>query len=55
MAVLADACLTFATAYTKPLTNPIAMAETLGSVTGASKKMSPLTAMGSLLRAPTME
>jgi len=31
------------------------MAETLGSVTGASKKMRPDTAMGSLFRVPTIE
>jgi hypothetical protein len=31
------------------------MALTLPRVTGASKKMSPLRAMGSLFRAPTME
>ena len=31
------------------------MAETDGIVTGASKKISPLSAIGSLLRAPTME
>lgn len=31
------------------------MAETLGNVTGASKKTSPDTAMGSLFNAPTME
>ena len=31
------------------------MAETLGIVIGASKKMRPLRAMGNLLRAPTME
>ena len=38
-----------------PLTKPMAIAETLGSVTGASKKMRPLNAIGSLLSAPTME
>jgi len=48
-------CLTFAHAYTIPLTNPIIMAETLPKVTGAAKKTRPLTAIGSLLRAPTME
>lgn len=31
------------------------MADTLGMVTGVSKKMRPDTAIGSLLRAPTME
>ena len=31
------------------------MADTLPNVTGASKKMRPLRAMGSLLRAPTIE
>jgi hypothetical protein len=31
------------------------MAETLGMVTGASKKIKPETAIGSLLRAPTIE
>ena len=48
-------CLTFASAYTIPLMNPTAMAETDGIVTGASKKMRPLSAIGSLFRAPTME
>ena len=48
-------CFTLARAYTIPLTKPTAIADTLGSVTGASKKTRPLTAMGSLLRAPTME
>ena len=38
-----------------PLRKPTAMAETLGMVIGASKKMRPLKAMGSLLRAPTIE
>ncbi len=38
-----------------PLTKPTAMAETLGKVTGALKKTRPLTARGSLLRAPTIE
>ena len=38
-----------------PLTKPTPMAETLGNVTGSSKKTRPLTAMGSLLRAPTIE
>ena len=50
-----DDCLTFANAYTIPLTKPTPMADTLGSVTGASKKISPLKAMGSLFKAPTME
>lgn len=45
----------FATAYTMPLTNPTKMADTLGIVTGASKKTNPETAMGSLLSAPTIE
>ena len=31
------------------------IADTLPNVTGAEKKMSPLTAIGSLLRAPTIE
>ncbi len=50
-----ELCLTLETAYTMPLTNPTKMADTLGMVTGASKKMRPDTAIGSLLRAPTME
>jgi hypothetical protein len=45
----------FATAYTMPLTKPTKIAETLGIVTGASKKIKPDTAIGSLLRAPTIE
>lgn len=48
-------CLTLARAYTIPEMNPTAIAETLGAVTGASKKIRPLIAIGSLLRAPTME
>ena len=48
-------CLTFASAYTIPLMNPTPIAETDGMVTGASKKMRPLSAIGNLLRAPTME
>lgn len=48
-------CLTFARAYTTPLTNPTPIAETLGNVTGASKKMRPESAIGSLFNAPTME
>lgn len=52
--LIAD-CLTLAQAYTIPLTNPMKIAETLPKVTGASKKTRPLTAIGSLLRAPTME
>ena len=48
-------CFSLAMAYTIPLRDPMAMAETLGSVTGASKKMRPLMAMGILLRAPAME
>ena len=48
-------CLTFASAYTIPLTNPTPIAETDGIVTGASKKMRPLSAIGNLLSAPTME
>lgn len=48
-------CLIFATAYTMPLTNPIMMADTLGKVTGASKKINPESAIGSLFSAPTME
>jgi len=48
-------CLTLAQAYTMPLTNPIIIADTLPNVTGASKKIRPLTATGSLFKAPTME
>jgi hypothetical protein len=48
-------CFTLAIAYTMPLTNPTVIAETLGKVTGASKKMRPDRAMGSLFKAPTME
>ena len=47
-------CHTLATVYTTPLTNPTNSALTLPTVTGASKKMSPLMAMGSLFSAPTM-
>ena len=45
----------FATAYTIPLTKPIKIADTLGKVTGASKNISPETAIGSLFSAPTIE
>ncbi len=38
-----------------PLTNPMKMAVMLPSVLGASKNTSPETAIGSLLRAPTIE
>ena len=38
-----------------PLTKPTMIAETLGMVTGASKKMRPLNAIGSLFKAPTIE
>lgn len=38
-----------------PLTKPTKIADTLPKVTGASKNTRPLTAIGSLLRAPTME
>ena len=38
-----------------PLMKPTKMADTLGMVTGASKKIKPDTAIGSLLSAPTME
>jgi hypothetical protein len=38
-----------------PETKPIPMAETDPKVTGASKKTRPLIAIGSLLRAPTIE
>jgi hypothetical protein len=38
-----------------PLTNPMMIADTLPKVTGALKKTKPLTAIGSLLRAPTIE
>lgn len=48
-------CFIFAIAYTIPLAEPMAIAETLGRVTGASKNIKPLTAMGILLRAPAME
>jgi hypothetical protein len=48
-------CLNLATEYTIPLTNPMAIADTLPRVTGASEKMRPDTAMGSLFKAPTME
>lgn len=48
-------CLTLAIAYTIPLMKPTAIAETPGIVTGASKKIRPLSAIGNLLRAPTME
>lgn len=48
-------CLTLATAYTIPLINPTTMAVTLGTVTGASKKMRPDSAIGSLFKAPTIE
>ena len=46
---------TFDQAKTMPLTKPMKIAETLPKVTGALKKMRPLTAIGSLLRAPTIE
>lgn len=45
----------FATEYTTPATKPMKMADTDGMVNGASKKMRPETAIGSLFRAPTME
>jgi hypothetical protein len=48
-------CLTLARAYTIPLTKPTKIAETLPNVTGASKKMRPLMAIGSLFNAPTIE
>jgi len=48
-------CLTLARAYTMPLMKPTTIAETLGNVTGASKKIRPDRAMGSLFNAPTME
>lgn len=38
-----------------PLTKPMKIAETLPIVTGAEKNTRPLMAMGSLLRAPTIE
>ena len=52
-----DACdwRTLAQAYTMPLTKPMKIADTLPTVTGAAKKIRPLMAIGSLLRAPTME
>lgn len=46
---------TLAQAYTIPLTKPMNIAETLPTVTGAAKKTRPLTAIGNLLRAPTIE
>jgi hypothetical protein len=50
-----ELCFTLAKVYTMPLTKPTPMAETLGNVMGASKKIRPLRATGSLLRAPTIE
>ena len=38
-----------------PLTKPTNIADTPGIVTGASKKIKPETAIGSLFSAPTME
>jgi hypothetical protein len=38
-----------------PLTKPTNIADTLGIVTGASKKIKPDTARGSLFSAPTIE
>jgi len=46
---------TLAHAYTRPETKPKRMAETLPTVIGAEKKISPLMAMGSLFKAPTIE
>ena len=48
-------CRTLAHVNTIPLTKPRKIAETLPTVTGAAKKMSPLMAIGSLFRAPTIE
>ena len=48
-------CLTLDHVYTIPEMNPMMIADTLPKVIGASKKINPLTAMGSLFRAPTME
>lgn len=48
-------CGTLDQAKTRPLKKPTMMAETLPKVIGASKKTRPLTAMGSLFKAPTME
>ena len=50
-----DESLIFERVYTIPLTKPTKIAETLGIVTGALKKIKPETAMGNLFRAPTME
>jgi hypothetical protein len=47
-------CFTLAHAYTSPETNPTAIALTDPKVQGASKKIRPLMAIGSLLIAPTM-
>jgi hypothetical protein len=55
-ALLADIdCRTLDQAKTRPLTKPTKIADTLPKVIGASKKISPLTARGSLFRAPTIE
>lgn len=55
LSILSRLPLTFAQAKTIPLMNPRAMADTLPRVTGSPKKISPLTAMGSLFNAPTIE
>jgi hypothetical protein len=47
--------ITIAQVYTMPLTKPRKMAVTLPNVMGALKKIRPLTAIGNLLRAPTIE
>ena len=46
---------TLANVYTMPLTNPTNIAETLGMVTGASKKIKPEMAIGNLFSEPTIE
>ena len=46
---------TLAQVKTRPLTKPRKMAVTLPKVTGASKKIRPLMAMGSLFSEPTIE
>ena len=46
---------TLANVYMMPLTNATKMAETLGIVTGASKKIKPAIEIGSLFNAPTIE
>jgi hypothetical protein len=55
LGLAASADLIFAIAYTMPEAKPIAIAETPGNVTGSWKNTKPLTAIGSLFKAPTME